>query len=142
MNFSRVYTLTTQPFLDSCQQCYTNIITINLIPEGPLKALVRRVTFHRLSPFQQPSPCERYPKCGLALLSILNPTRYMSPNEIPDLFAFLTENGYLIDTRVTKMMNNSEVKLTNRNLLCFITYNQSQNHNQIQNLNLSPIHPI
>jgi hypothetical protein len=122
MNFSRVYTLTTQPFLDNCQQSYTNIITINLIPEGPLKFFVRRVNFTPLSPFQGNT---RYQKCGLALVSFVNQTRYMSPDEIPDLFAFLTENGYLIDTRVTKMMNTSEVRLTNRNLLCFITYNQN-----------------
>ena len=126
MNFSRVYTLTTQPFLENCSQCYTNIITINLIPEGPLKYFVRRVKFQPLSPFQERGPCTRQHQCGLALVSLVNNNRYMSPNEIPDLFAFLTENGYSIDTSVTKMMNTGDVKLTNRNLLCFFRYLSNQ----------------
>ena len=126
MNFprSRIYTLTTQPFLENCNQCYTNIITINLVPDGPLKYFVRRVKFQPLSPFQQPGPCTRQQQCGLALVSFVNNSRLMSPNEVPDLFAFLTENGYSIDTSVTKMVNTGEVKLTNRNLLCFLRYNQ------------------
>lgn len=126
MNYSKMYTLTTRPYLDPYKQCYTNIITINLIPEGPLKYFVRRVQFLPLSPFQQPSACTRYDSCGLALSSFINRDRYMSPNEIPDLFAFLTGNGYLLDTSVTKMMNMSEVKLTNRNLLCFFRYIQNE----------------
>jgi len=48
--------------------------------------------------------------------------RWLSPNEIPDLFSFLSSNGYEIDTRVTDMMNMSSVRLTNRNILCFIKY--------------------
>jgi hypothetical protein len=126
MNFSRIYTLTTQPYLDTYTQCYTNIITINLIPEGPLKYFVRRVNIVPLSPFQQPIACSTYNKCALALYSFTNCNRYMTPDEIPDLFAFLTENGYGIDTSVTKMMNTGDVKLTNRNLLCFIKYLQNE----------------
>ena len=128
MNFSKskIYSLTTRPYLDNCNQCYTNIITINLIPEGPLKFFVRKVNFLPLSPFQQPGPCTRYDQCGLALMSFINCNRYMSPNEIPDLFAFLTENGYAIDTSVTKMMNTSDIRLTNRNLLCFFKYIENE----------------
>ena len=126
MNFSKVYSLTTRPYLDPCKQCYTNIITINLIPEGPLRYFVRRVKFAPLSTFQEPGPCTRYQQCGLALSSLTNQNRYMNPDEIPDLFAFLTENGYGIDTSVTKMMNTSEIRLTNRNLLCFFKYLQNE----------------
>jgi nucleoside-diphosphate-sugar epimerase len=38
---------------------YKNIITINLMPQGPLAKLVRRVQFPILSEFKQPGPCSR-----------------------------------------------------------------------------------
>ena len=54
----------------------------------------------------------------------------MTPNEIPDLFGFLVSNGYRIDTSVTKMMNNGDVQLTNKNIICFFTYLCNTMHNQ------------
>jgi hypothetical protein len=44
----------------------------------------------------------------------------MTPDDIPELFNFLLSNNYKIDTSITKMMNSSEVKMTNK-LVCFIT---------------------
>lgn len=121
---NQMYTLTTQPYLDKCNPYYKNIVTINLIPEGPLRYFVRRIQFPPLSTFQQYS---EYKQCGYALVSISqgynnNNNRLMTPNEIPDLFSFLTANNYIIDTIITKMMNGSDIKLTNSNILCFIKY--------------------
>lgn len=124
----RTFTLLTQPFYDQYNQCYKNIITVNVVPEGPLKALVRRIQFPRLSPFQQEGPCNPIQNCGLALSSIngysinRHCSNYMSPDEIPDLFAFLSSNGYQIETQMTNMMSQNEVKLTNRRIICFATY--------------------
>ena len=122
--YPKMYTLTTQPYLDKCNPYYKNIVTINLIPEGPLRYFVRRIHFPPLSTFQQYS---EYKQCGYALASVshgYNNTnnRLMTPNEIPDLFSFLTANNYIIDTSITKMMNGSNIKLTNSNILCFIKY--------------------
>ena len=124
--YPKMYTLTTQPYLDHCNPYYKNIVTINIPPEGPLKYFVRRIKFPPLSKFQVTS---QYKPCGFALVSLsqgCNPgfcnNTLMTPNEIPDLFSFLTEHNYVIDTSITKMMNTSEVKLTNSNILCFIKY--------------------
>ena len=51
MSFPRTFTITTQPYLDN-NQCYKNILTINVVPDGPLQAFVRRLKPTRLSPFQ------------------------------------------------------------------------------------------
>ena len=133
MKFSKTYTLTSQVYLDRFSQSYKNIIMINTIPEGPLKYFVRRIQLPPLSVFQTQNSQHYYPRCGLALTTFrnrcldfvninINNDCFMIPDEIPDLFLFLTDNGYVIDTNITTMMSFSEVKLTNRNIICFFKY--------------------
>jgi hypothetical protein len=132
MSFPRTFTITTQPYLDNNNQnnnqCYKNILMINVVPDGPLNAFVRRLQLPRLSPFQTRDDCNQMKNCGLVLINpFLNVScrkgcNYMTPNEIPDLYSFLTSNGYQIDTQLTNMMNNSDVKLTNSRIVCSATY--------------------
>ena len=133
MSFPRTFTITTQPYLDNNNQnnnqCYKNILMINVVPDGPLNAFVRRLQLPRLSPFQTRDDCNQMKNCGLVLInpfvnvnvSCKKGCNYMTPNEIPDLYSFLTSNGYQIDTQLTNMMNNSEVKLTNSRIVCSAT---------------------
>lgn len=133
----RTYVLYSQPFLDTYNQCYKNIVTINLLPEGPLRPFVQKVAFPPLSSFKQfGSPCNPSQTCGFALRSIHADTggrcnsnnrcgTFMSVNEIPDLFAFLLSNGYKIDTSLTKMMNTSQAQFKTNNeneIICFFSY--------------------
>jgi hypothetical protein len=133
MNRPKTYMLSTRVFLDTFNQCYRNIVVINLPPEGPLSKIVRRLQMPPLSPFNAPGPCcnrVRAKDCSLALFSLEGcdgvgkgrENCLMYDDEIPDLFSFLLSNGYKIDTSLTKMMNQSEVKLNDNKILCFITY--------------------
>jgi hypothetical protein len=126
--------LSTKVFLDTFNQCYKNIIVINLPPEGPLGKIVGTLKMPPLSPFNVYGPCcnrIRYNDCSLALFSLqscngvgnVRGNYLMNDDEIPDLFSFLLSNGYKIDTSLTKMMNQSEVKINDNKILCFITYN-------------------
>jgi hypothetical protein len=45
----------------------------------------------------------------------------MCISDLPNLFTFLSNNGYVVDTSMTKMMNESKVQMDN-SLLCFISY--------------------
>jgi hypothetical protein len=74
-NLTKTFTITSQPFYDQYNQCYKNIMMVNLEPQGPLSRLVRRLRLPRLSPFQRDGPCNPIQKCGLALQS-LNGTEY------------------------------------------------------------------
>jgi len=126
------FTITSQPFYDQYNQCYKNILSVNLEPNGPLKYLVRRLQLPRLSPFQRDTPCNPLPKCGLALASLqgFNSTcckynsgcNLMTPDEIPNLITFLLGNGYQIETQLTNMLNQSEIKLTNKQIAFAVTY--------------------
>ena len=139
--------LFSQPYYDPCSQCYLNIVTMNLPPRGPLLKLTRRIKIYPLSEFKEPSNCTRLQTCGLGLRSLrfLNGfggygvgvcgnnsyscSDLMSVDEVPDLFTFLLANGYTIDTRITKMMNQSSIRYKTDNsneLIALITYQPTQ----------------
>jgi hypothetical protein len=124
--YPRTFTITSSPYYDRCSQQYQNILMLNVEPEGPLRAFVRRLLLPRLTPFQTDRSQE---KCGLVLTNFLNNNNYknnnwfMTPNDIPDLYSYLTANGYQIDTQLTNMMNQSQVKLTpGKQIVCLATY--------------------
>ena len=121
------FVLYSRPFLNrnNYNQSYSNIVTINAEPKGPLRRLTRRVRFERLSEFKEPFCSKEL--CELALQSLRGGVgeRLMSTDEVPDLFSFLLSNGYKIDTSLTKMMNTSDVRFDTNNankIICFVTY--------------------
>ena len=125
----KTFSLFSQPYLDTYNQCYKNIVVINLLPQGPLADLVKRVKFEPLSEFKQLdsySPYRSIKQCGLALTSLYSCNDLMVVDEVPDLISFLVSNGYSVDTSITKMFNNSDIRFdtnTGDQLICFVTYN-------------------
>ena len=137
-NGLKTFTIISQPFYDQYNQCYKNIMMVNAEPLGPIRKNIRRINLPKLSPFQREGPCNPFLKCGLAIQS-LRGTKYgsiqytsccklnsgcdlMTPDEIPDLITFLISNGYQIETQITNMLNQSDIKLTNRKLAFTVTY--------------------
>lgn len=127
---SKTVSLFSQPFLDTYNKCYKNIVVINLQPQGPLADLVRFTKFPPLSEFKTPGPCSPIKQCGYALMSLggcnMGCEDLMVVDEVPNLISFLVSNGYSVDTSITKMFNQSEIRFdtnTGNKLICFITYN-------------------
>jgi len=134
MGHTRSYILSIRVFLDTCNGCYKNVITINTLPEGPLRNLVGKLQMPQLSPFKTQTACTG---CAYVLYSANDGytcnTGYndkqcyngniMNESHIPELFSFLMSNGYTIDTGLTKLLNKSEIKMNDDKVLCFITYN-------------------
>jgi hypothetical protein len=139
------FTLSYQPFLDTYNKCYKNIITTNIIPQGPLRNLVRQIKIPPLSPFQSPGPCNPIQKCGLAITTLGMYDNYytgqahcekygsgcglMTPDELPNLFSFLLEHGYQIETQLTNMLNQTGTKISNKNVIGIVTYYGSKTPN-------------
>ena len=137
--YPKTYALSSQVYLDQYCKNYRNIIVINLPPEGPLLRHVRRIKLPRLSHFQEYNYCNNYGnncnnQCAIAVTSLrsfmypgaININNHhdnlMTPDEIPDLISFLTANGYNVDTQITRMMFQGEVKSNNSKLICYLTY--------------------
>ena len=137
MSYPRTFTIVSQPYYDQYCKQYMNILMVNVVPEGPLGHLIRRLQLPRL--YREGSNYNGVNGCGLA---ITNPflghnfsnninngnnnncrNGLMTPNEIPDLYSFLSANGYQIETQLTNMMNQSPVKITpGRQIVCSATY--------------------
>ena len=127
---SKTVSLFSQPFLDTYNKCYKNIVVINLQPQGPLADLVRFTKFPPLSEFKTQGPCSPIKQCGYALMSLggcnMGCEDLMVVDEVPGLISFLVSNGYTVDTSITKMFNQSEIRFdtnTGNKLICFVTYN-------------------
>jgi hypothetical protein len=134
MRASKTVSLFSQPYLDEYNKCYKNIVTLNLQPKGPLAELVKLVKFPPLSEFKKQSSCNKIKQCGLALMSLESCNigygkfgeDLMVVDEVPNLISFLVANGYTVDTSITKMFNQSEIRFDTdlgNKLICFVTYN-------------------
>ena len=126
---SKTFVLYSRPYLDTYNynQSYKNIVTINVVPHGPLGKWVRRVQFLPLSEFKDLNCGGRGgSSCGLALSSFRSGCgALMCVDEVPDLFGFLMSHGYTIDTSLTKMMNTGDVRFHTDNsnkIICFVRY--------------------
>lgn len=117
---TEVYALYRQPYFDTKQQTYRNTITIDTKPQGPLIAIVRQfktsLVDHKNPDYQR--------RCAWAFLSLNGPSKFMTIEELPQLFTFLLSNGYKIDTSITKMLNDGDIRMQpGNNLIAFITKN-------------------
>jgi hypothetical protein len=118
----KIYSLTSQPYYCSINRCYRKILVLNQKPDGPLYRISRRINPPKLSPFKERPICCNEPTCIWAIKNPENNCDLLCVEELPFLFEFLINNGYIIDTSITKMMNESGVKLNNP-LICYISYN-------------------
>jgi hypothetical protein len=114
------FVLYLEPVLNTFVQEYMNVITVSAIPPGPLQPLVSTLNAPKLSPFREPSPFDsrpfgsciyvlmRYPG-KRALSSMRCSDSFMTADDIPAVLGFLMENGYQVDSDLSKMLMKSGV---------------------------------
>ena len=122
------FVLYLEPILNSYYKTYQNVITLNIMPSGPLANMVTPMSTTKLSPFQEfglfSSPgmfsdnclhvLLRYPKQGSGFGgrgSIKHPDYFMGADDIPSVLSWLVSNGYSIDTDITKMLDKSRITI-------------------------------
>jgi hypothetical protein len=112
----QIYTLNYMPYYERNE--YFNILTLNKMPEGPLKDITYRVQNVKLSPFYVNNNCCGYNSCIYALKK---DGMFICEKELDYVFEYLLTNNYIIDTSLTKIIQKSS--LTNyKNLICYIKY--------------------
>ena len=147
-------TLYLEPILNSYYQTYQNVITLSNMPAGPIAEMVSMINPPKLSPWATASPfysnpgygrgpggagCVytliRYPlgRGGISGYSAFSKSANMSmgADDIPAVLNYLMSNGYLVDTKLTKMLQGSDINIGgpsetrmsgNRKMICMFTY--------------------
>jgi len=111
------FQLNEEVYLDKCNKCYKNIITINKMPNDPnLSSIIKTIRREKLSPFDVKSNCECISSCLFAILNPENKRDLLCLDDIAELFCFLINNGYKIEDKITKIMSKKQ-----RKLICFIS---------------------
>jgi hypothetical protein len=136
------FVLYLEPILNPYLKSYQNIITVDRMPSGALADMVNLVDLPKLSSFQEAGfgfgrgfggSCVhvllRYPKnaCGF---NWKNSDIFMGADDIPSVLGYLRDNGYVVDTDLTKMIFKSRVEVGgvserrfsgDRKVICFVT---------------------
>ena len=110
------YSINSQIYYNSIEQCYRKIVVIDRKPQGPLQNIVRTLHTPKLSPFQESSPCCPINRCIQAIYDPNDPSRLLSLESLPLLVTFLQTNGYTIDSGLTTLMKPSN------ELIFYISY--------------------
>ena len=116
-----MYALTTRIYLDPITKQYSEVFQVEPKPKGVLLSILKQVAPLKLSPYKGFNQCYG---C-IFLVKNINPNRrcntdFLAMEDLPMLFCFLTENGYDIDTKLTKLMVHGKSAATRRNLVCYI----------------------
>lgn len=120
------YTIMIQNYYDTNLQYYRNILILNKEPIGPLNKYIKKISMPYLSPFKNSfsndiNNTNNNNACLYAIIDFMDNNKLMCVNNIPDLFSFLINNGYIIDNNLTKIIKNTTCTLKN-DLVCYITY--------------------
>jgi len=119
---STIMHLDTSEYSSTARGVYKRIVTINIEPKGPLKNLTRQIRTTTLTPFKDPYNSTQH-SCIYSVQSLLDQSKLMTQDEVPELMAYLLSNNYSINTTITDMINSNK-KLSNpdKTIICFASY--------------------
>lgn len=153
-NSNKTTVMYLEPILNSYYKTYHNVITLSNVPDGPIAEMISTMSSPKLSEFQTASPfyggggfgrnpfancmhvLMKYP-VGKGMVAngysafIRNTDAVANSDDIPAILSYLMENGYKVDTQLTRMLQTSEVNIGGpaenrfsgkRKMICFFTY--------------------
>ena len=101
----KFYEIKLDDLLIQREQCYRKVLTINKRPEGALAGIVKTIKREKLSVFKQSyAPCSKNDACMNVILNPADKNEYLFEEDLAELMTFLVENGYTIDTKLSKLM--------------------------------------
>ena len=98
-----------EPILDPLSQEYTEVLTVDALPEGPLRDFVKQKRLPEVSTFKKTTTYQ----CKYVLVHPDN--EYMKKNDIPFLFSYFQKNGYTLEYQQTKLFKQPY-------LVCMVSY--------------------
>jgi len=119
-----MFKLASTLYLDKLEKTYKRVLTVNKIPDGPLKNMVLQIKPERLSEFihndNQYNCCIYVIDSGLKLRC--NDYKYLTLDDIDLLFEYIFENDYKIDETITKLTLKNKRINSNDEFICYLKY--------------------
>ena len=119
-----MYKISTHIYNDTINKCYKKILVCNGKPkhDEPLHKIIRTIRREKNSPYENFYCCEPVPHCVHTILNPNNKVDFLSVDNIDILFNFCLENGYKIETKMTRLLMKTKT-YKNKDIVCMISRN-------------------
>jgi hypothetical protein len=117
-----MYKISTHIYNDRINKCYKKILVCNGKPkhDEPLHKLIKTIRREKNSPYENFYCCGNEPHCINGLINPNNNYNFLTLDNVEILFNFCKENGYKIESRLTKMLTTNNL-YQNKNIICIIS---------------------
>ena len=113
---NKTFALYIETILEPVSNEYKSVISLDIMPDGPISQCVFQAKHQELSKFKYPYSTT----CRYYLTRYPSTKTYMVRDDIPNIFSYLNANGYTINTSLTRLYrhNNTNTK----ELMCVAQY--------------------
>jgi len=114
---NKTFALYIETILEPVSREYKSVISLDIMPDGPISECVFHAKHPELSQFKYPYSTT----CRYYMTKYPSTKTYMERDDIPKIYSYLEANGYMINTDLTELYrhNNSNTK----ELICVVKYN-------------------
>jgi len=111
----KIYIIYIEPYYNNLNQEYYHILTIDKLPEGPLKQFVKLISKSNIS---RKIKNLHLNHCQYAISSkIINNTSHKydlcTQDDISSIYEFLINNNYSLNNNLNDILNNDNIKINN-----------------------------
>ena len=119
-----MYKISTHIYNDKVNKCYKKILVCNGKPkhDEALNQIIKTIRREKNSPYENFYCCEPVPHCVHTILNPNNKLDFLSVDNIDILFNFCLENGYKIETKMTRLLMKTKT-YKNKDIVCMISRN-------------------
>ena len=113
---NKTFALYIETILEPVTHEYKSVVSLDIMPDGPISECVFQAKHQELSQFKYPYSTT----CRYYLTKYPSTKTYMERDDIPKIYSYLEANGYTINTSLTRLYrhNNSNTK----ELMCVVKY--------------------
>lgn len=113
---NKTFALYNETILEPVSNEYISVVSLDIMPDGPISECVFQAKHPELSQFKYPYSIT----CRYYLSKYPSTKTYMLRDDIPKILSYLNTNGYIINTSLTRLYrhNNTNTK----ELICVVQY--------------------
>jgi hypothetical protein len=113
---NRTFAIYVETILEVVTNEYKSVISLDIMPCGPISKCVFLAKHRELSEFR----CPISTTCRYYLTKYPLTHTYMERSDIPKIYSYLVSNGYIINTELTELYRHNNINT--KELVCVVNY--------------------